>query len=55
MFAAKERCDEAMKTGAQGLVSTCPFCWRNLNDAIEENNLNLKMYDLVELVWESIK
>jgi len=55
MFAAKERCDEAMKTGAQALVSTCPFCWRNLNDAIEENNLNLKMYDLVELVWESIK
>lgn len=55
MFAAKERCDEAMRTGAQGIVSSCPFCWRNLNDAIEENNLNIKMYDLVELVWESIK
>ncbi|MFX1556001.1 MAG: (Fe-S)-binding protein [Promethearchaeota archaeon] len=55
MFAAKERCDEAMRTGAQGIVSSCPFCWRNLNDAIEENNLNIKMYDLVELIWESIK
>ena len=55
MFAAKERCDEAMRTGAEAIVSTCPFCWRNLNDAIEENKLNLKMYDLVELVWEVIK
>jgi len=55
LFAAKERCDEAVKTGAQALVSTCPFCWRNLNDAIEVNNLDLKMYDLVELVWEIIK
>ena len=55
MFAAKERCKEALDTGAEAIVSTCPFCWRNLNDSIEENHLNLKMYDLVELVWESIK
>lgn len=55
MFAAKERCEEAIRTGAQAIVSTCPFCYRNLNDAIEAHNLNLKMYDLVELIWESIK
>ena len=55
MFAAKERCDEAMKTSAQAIVSTCPFCFRNLNDAIEANNLDIKMYDLVELIWEIIK
>lgn len=55
LFAAKERCDEALRTGAQALVSTCPFCWRNLSDAIEAYNLNLKMYDLIELLWESME
>lgn len=55
IFAAKERCEEAIKTGAQAIVSSCPFCWRNLNDAIKVNNLEIKMYDLVEIIWELIK
>ena len=55
LFAAKERCDEALRTGAQALVSTCPFCWRNLCDATEAYDLNLKMYDLIELLWESME
>ncbi|MGQ9720487.1 MAG: (Fe-S)-binding protein [Candidatus Jordarchaeum sp.] len=55
MFAAEERVKEALKTGADAIVSTCPFCWRNLEDAIEAGNYDLKMYDIVELIWESIK
>ncbi|HEA79535.1 MAG TPA: (Fe-S)-binding protein, partial [Maribacter sp.] len=49
MEIAKNRVKEAEDTGAEYLVSTCPFCWRNLNDAIVSTGSNLKMVDLVEL------
>ncbi|MFW9874108.1 MAG: (Fe-S)-binding protein [Candidatus Thorarchaeota archaeon] len=51
---AQNRVKEAEKTGAKYLVSTCPFCWRNLNDAIKSSNSNIKMVDLVELLLESM-
>ena len=54
MNMAKNRIKEAEDTGAEYLVSTCPFCWRNLNDAIVSTGSNLKMVDLVELLLESI-
>lgn len=55
MFASKERISEAIATGAECLVSTCPFCYRNFKDAIEEMGVDLKLYDLVELVKESMQ
>ncbi|MBA7653653.1 putative iron-sulfur-binding oxidoreductase FadF [subsurface metagenome] len=51
---AKERIKEAEDTGTEYLVSTCPFCWRNLNDALDSSGSNMKMVDLVELLVESI-
>ncbi|MHA2008602.1 MAG: (Fe-S)-binding protein [Promethearchaeota archaeon] len=54
MEMATNRVKEAVETGAEYLVSTCPFCWRNLNDAIEASGSNIKMVDLVELLLESI-
>jgi Fe-S oxidoreductase len=54
MDMAKNRVKEAEETGAEYLVSTCPFCYRNLSDAIKELNSNLKMTDIVELVLESL-
>jgi Fe-S oxidoreductase len=54
MDLAKNRIKEAEETGAEYLISTCPFCYRNLSDAIEELNSNLKMTDLVELILESL-
>ena len=54
MDMAKNRVKEAEETGSEYLVSTCPFCYRNLSDAIEELNSNLKMTDLVELLLKSI-
>jgi heterodisulfide reductase subunit D len=51
---AKNRIKEAQSTGASVLVSTCPFCYRNLSDAIKALNSDLKMVDLVELVLESL-
>ncbi|KKM76930.1 hypothetical protein LCGC14_1375230, partial [marine sediment metagenome] len=54
MEIAKNRIKEAEDTGAEYLVSTCPFCWRNLNDAIISTGSNLKMVDLVELLLKSL-
>ena len=51
---AKNRIREAKETGAENLVSTCPFCYRNLSDALEELNCEIKMIDLVQLIYESL-
>lgn len=51
---AKNRVKEAIDTGANILASTCPFCYRNLSDAIEAFNCDIKMVDLVELFLESL-
>ncbi|MFX1296521.1 MAG: (Fe-S)-binding protein [Promethearchaeota archaeon] len=48
---AYERIKEAEKLGVEAIVSACPFCWRNLDDAIKKFNSKLKMYDLIQLVW----
>ena len=47
---AKSRIQEAEETGAEYLVSICPFCYRNLSDAIKAMGSNIKMVDLMELV-----
>jgi len=51
---AKSRIYEAEETDAKNLVSTCPFCYRNLSDALEELNSEIKMMDLVQLIYESL-
>jgi heterodisulfide reductase subunit D len=47
---ATDRVKEAEKTGAEYLVSTCPFCWRNLEDAINASGSKLKMVDVTEIL-----
>jgi len=47
-WAALERIEEAKATGAQTLISCCPFCKHNLEEAIKNEGLNLRMIDLVE-------
>jgi Fe-S oxidoreductase len=47
---AKERILEAKSTGAEALVTACPWCERNFKDTIEAMDDSLKVYDIVELV-----
>ncbi|NVM53319.1 MAG: (Fe-S)-binding protein [Candidatus Helarchaeota archaeon] len=47
---ASERIKEAEETGAEILVSSCPFCKRNLMDAIKATGSKLKFMDITELV-----
>nr|MDO8112227.1 (Fe-S)-binding protein [Candidatus Sigynarchaeota archaeon] len=46
---AKNRVNEAEDTGAKYLTSICPFCYRNLSEAIETAHSKIKMVDLTEL------
>ncbi|MHA1230203.1 MAG: (Fe-S)-binding protein [Candidatus Helarchaeota archaeon] len=44
------RIKEAEDTSAEYIVSTCPFCHRNLTDGLNKSNSRLKMKDLTELI-----
>ncbi|MFX0022970.1 MAG: (Fe-S)-binding protein [Candidatus Hermodarchaeota archaeon] len=47
---AETRIEEAEHTGAEIIISACPFCSTNLNDGIIEKGSNLKFYDISELL-----
>ena len=51
---AKSRVQEAEETGAEYLVSICPFCYRNLSDAINALNSKIEMVDLLELLNQAL-
>ena len=44
------RVQEAIETGAEALVSACPFCWGNFRDAIEAHKPEIELYDVAEIV-----
>ena len=52
---AVERIKEAESIGAEALTSVCPFCWRNLDDAIKMTGSNMKMLDITEILLEIVK
>jgi Fe-S oxidoreductase len=53
-WTATERIAEAKATGAEALVSACPWCERNFRDAINAQGDTMKVYDLVELVQQAL-
>jgi Fe-S oxidoreductase len=54
LWTAKERLNEANSTGAEALVTTCPWCERNFKDAVEETGDSIKVYDIIELMQQAI-
>ncbi|VVB92822.1 CoB--CoM heterodisulfide reductase iron-sulfur subunit D [uncultured archaeon] len=46
---AKDRMNDALETGAEVLISGCPFCRRNLLDGRDELKLDMKVDDIVVL------
>ena len=53
-FTAQERIEEAKATGAQAIVTACPWCETNFMDAISGNGGKMKVYDVIELVQQAI-
>jgi Fe-S oxidoreductase len=48
-WTAKKRLEEAVSTGAQALVTACPWCEKTFKEAVKESGSSLKIYDIVEL------
>ncbi len=53
-WTARDRIEEAISTGAEAIVTACPWCEQTLNKAVRETGSSLKVYDIVELVDKSI-
>jgi Fe-S oxidoreductase len=54
LWTARKRIEEAVSTGAEAIVSACPWCEKNLSEAIKESGSGLKVYDIVEIVEKAI-
>jgi heterodisulfide reductase subunit D len=44
------RIEEGLETGAEHMVSICPFCHFNLNQGSQALGSSMKLYDLIELI-----
>jgi len=53
-WTAQQRIEEAVSTGAEAIVTACPWCEKNFNEAIADTDSKLKVYDIVELVAKAL-
>ncbi len=54
VWTATERIAEAESTGADALVTACPWCERNFLDAVKTGGKSIKIYDIIDLVEQAI-
>lgn len=52
---ADSRTDQAVETGANILVTACPYCNMNLHDSAKTRNINLRVVELGEILRERIE
>ncbi len=53
-WTAQERINEAQETGAAAIATACPWCIRNFNETVSRKGINLKVYDVIELLEKAI-
>ncbi|MBN1288313.1 MAG: (Fe-S)-binding protein [Actinobacteria bacterium] len=53
-WTALERIEEAKSTGAEVMVTACPWCERNFRDAIKEAGGGFEVFDVTEFVREAM-
>ena len=53
-WTAGERIEEAKSTGAEAIVTACPWCEQLLTSAGKESGNGMKVYDIVELVEQAL-
>ena len=52
-WTARERIDEAESTGAEAIVTACPWCVKNFSQTIKETGSRLKVYSVVDLLEQA--
>ena len=53
-WTATEWIEEAKATGAEAIISACPWCERNFIDAINTMGAKMKVLDVAELVRQAM-
>jgi Fe-S oxidoreductase len=53
-WTAGERIEEAEATGADALVSACPWCEKNFSDSVRHGGRKLKVFDILQLVEQAL-
>lgn len=53
LWSAEERIEEARSTGAEALVTCCPWCEKNLRDAVAKRGDDFPVYDAVDLLIQA--
>ena len=53
-WTAQERIEEAESTGAEAVVTACPWCEKTFKETIRETGSSLKVFDIIELVEKAI-
>jgi Fe-S oxidoreductase len=54
MWTAKQRLREANSTGAEAIISCCPFCQSNFEKAIDAGKERIRYFDLTELLVNAL-
>jgi Fe-S oxidoreductase len=53
-WTAQARIEEAVSTGAEAIVTACPWCEKTFKETVRETGSGPKIYDIVELVEKAI-
>jgi len=54
-WTATERLKEALSTGADAIVTACPWCERIFRDTATDAGIDIQVYDLTELVLKAVE
>jgi len=54
-WTAADRIEEAKNTGAEAIVTACPWCERVFKDVVAEQGNNFKVYDVMELLNKALE
>jgi Fe-S oxidoreductase len=54
LWTARERLGEAKSTGAEAVVSCCPWCKENFSNAMDLDAFGMRYYDLTDLVVRAL-
>ena len=52
---AVKRIQEAQKTGAEAIVTACPFCEQNIGDALSSMDNGIALYDLTDIMIKALE
>lgn len=55
VWTANKRIEEAKSTGAEVIVTACPWCKRNFMDSVRENGEKIEIYDVIDLVKKALE